>query len=75
MAEQRDSVVGFDALLDVASERIGAETAVLRERNQRLESLLAEKEAVAQGLERAWQSAKRRRKRIDAEIAHLLQSA
>lgn len=75
MVEQRDSVVAFDALLDAASERIEAETAVLRKRNRRLESLLAEKEALAQSLEQTWQSAKRRRKRIDSEIAQLLQTA
>ena len=65
----------FNTLLDAASDRIEAETSVLRERNRRLETLLAEKTALAQSLEATWKTAQRRRKRIDAEIANLLHAA
>jgi hypothetical protein len=70
-----DEAAAFDAQLDAASDRIEAETAALRARNQRLQSLLAEKAMLVQSLETTWKTAQRRRKRIDAEIARLLQSA
>jgi hypothetical protein len=75
MPETEKVVAEFDALLDVASERMEAETAVLRERNRRLESLLVEKTALVKNLEDAWKVAQRRRRRIDAEIAQLLKAA
>lgn len=70
-----EEAVAFDRLLDASSDRIEAETLALRERNRRLENLLAEKTALAQTLESTWKTAQRRRKRIDAEIASLLQAA
>ncbi|WP_395095200.1 hypothetical protein [Armatimonas sp.] len=70
-----EEVTDFDTLLDAASDRIEAETATLRERNRRLESLLTEKTALVQSLETTWKTAQHRRKRIDAEIARLLQAA
>lgn len=70
-----EKVIAFDALLDASSDRIEAETLALRERNRRLQNLLAEKTALAQTLESTWKSAQRRRKRIDDEIASLLQAA
>ena len=70
-----EEAAAFDALLNASSDRIEAETLSLRERNRRLENLLAEKTALAQTLESTWKTAQRRRKRIDAEIASLLQAA
>ncbi|MBB6053787.1 hypothetical protein [Armatimonas rosea] len=75
MPETEKIVAEFDALLDAASDRMEAETAELRERNLRLESLLAEKTAIVKNLEDAWKVAQRRRRRIDAEIAQLLKAA
>ena len=75
MPETEKTIAEFDALLDAASDRMEVETAELRERNQRLESLLAEKPAVVKNLEDAWKVAQRRRRRIDAEIAQLLKAA
>jgi hypothetical protein len=75
MPKTEKTVAEFDALLDAASDRMEAETAGLRERNRRLESLLAEKTAVVKNLEDAWKVAQQRRRRIDAEIAQLLKAA
>jgi hypothetical protein len=72
MPETEKTIAEFDALLDAASDRMEAETAELRERNRRLESLLAEKTAVVKNLEDAWRVAQRRRRRIDAKITQIL---
>ena len=73
--EPRLSPEAFDALLEAASDRIEAETALLRERNRRLESLLAEKSEIAKRLQATWRMTLRRRRRIDAEIQRLLHPA
>jgi hypothetical protein len=57
MPKTEKTIAEFDALLDAASDRMEAETAELRERNRRLESLLAEKTAVVKNLEDAWKVA------------------
>ena len=69
-----DEVAAFDRLLESANDHIAAETAVLRERNRRLEGLLAEKKMLLESLEATWKTAQSRRKRIDAEIARLTQT-
>jgi hypothetical protein len=76
MEKSREEIVAeFDARLEESTRRMQEESAKIREENKRLEVLVLEKQALLQNMEAMWRLTRKRRTRIDKEIAEILQAA
>lgn len=71
-ADEPISAAEFDARLMRANREALARLENDEERLRHLEALVAEKEALAQRLERIWQEAQKEHKRLNTEIRRLM---
>jgi SMC interacting uncharacterized protein involved in chromosome segregation len=70
--DEHISAAEFDARLMRSNQEALARLEKDEDRLRHLETLVAEKEALAQRLEQIWQEAQRERKRLDTEIRRLM---